>query len=616
MSENPVVSFRVSSRKLSANAEIISAKEAARRPKSSPGLYLIKTGSAYLFQMRMPKSIAGAVKRPIRIGLGNLPKPEARRIANHLAAIARCEFEKIESAMTQAEDGDTGSWSLLEDIFGGDFDQLDEEAKGERAFQSVVMSLKAAMYDVRDPNPKPTKQQAEQFAVLREVVKTSKEKAKKDAGEPYDIAIGDNAKLLTERLWQRETADPGSTLRQAKGGSHGDGKISLQAALRKSEGVAEVDKDRREVERAASDKLLFSEAANEYLAQRIEENGGIVSKDIKTALRRLNIFTDLIGDHPIDRYTPTDLQAFVNLMQFWPPKAAGRPAHLTVREILDSNRDFSKGVIKKATLQNGFMGSIKPVFSYAATQHSFDNPIKNVALKYSKATLAPISAEPLSSQKLAKLFRTSVQSPYIDDVMLPLLGLLTSRRLGLLTHMMGRDISNKFGGVWVATVTRNTEIDGKTIRRPIKNQESGRYFVLHNFLVEIGWVDWARSQGNNFLFPQLMGLADPAKQASTYMRRLFEKAGIKDNPGERYHSLRGVYISDARQETETSARSRRLQAGHAIGGDDHEGYGWKVLTEHEARVFARMPLNPEIDFSIFRGLDFEKLAAARRRKGR
>jgi integrase len=613
MSETRIVSLPVSSGVSSQNAEIISAKETPKgRARSSPGLYLIKTGSAYLFQMRLPKTIAGDVKRPIRIGLGVIPKPEARKIADRLAVIAREKFERIEIAMSKTNDHENGFWPLMEDMLGGDFDGVDEDAKGTRAWQAVTMGLKSALYDISKPPPPPTAEEESNFAMMRGLVQIAQEKARKDAGEDYNKALGDNAELLARRLVERAKDDPASLLTPTpESGSPSKGKISARAGVVSANVETEADKDRRYVERGSSDKPLFSTAASQYLAQRVKAMGK-ASKDIKTAETRLNLFVELIGDHPIDRYTPTDLQAFINLIQFWPPREKERPSHLTAREVIESNREFSKGRIAKNTLQNGYMGVIKPVFSYAAAQHAFDNPVKNVALKYPKDARDAISAEPISAKKLTQLFQTCVQSPYIDDVMLPLLGLLTSRRLGLLTHLIGTDIKEKFDGIWVAEAAGIVMVDGKWVRRPIKTTESGRYFVLHNFLVEIGYVEWARNQGNNFLFPQLMRLADPAKSASTYMRRLYDKAGIKDSPGERFHSLRGDYITEARKDKDIGERERRMQAGHALGGDDHNKYGWKTLTESEAEMFANMPLNPKIDFSMFRGLDFDRLAKTRR----
>jgi len=614
MSETRIISFPKSSYVSSENAEMISAKQRKKaRPRSSPGLYLIKTGSAYMFQMRLPKEIAPDCKRPIRIGLGVIRKAEARRIADQLAAIARQKFKQIGTAMAAGDE--TEFWPLMEDMLGfAERDASTAVDSSQRALLAVTMLLKSALYDMRGPVPKLTPEQEGNFAMMRGLVRIGQEKARKDAGEDYDKQLGDNAELLAERLVDRFQNDSGSALTPPSDNSpRTKGKISARSGLINSKVKTEADMDRRNVQRDPSTKPLFSEAASAYLAQRVEEMGK-ESKDIGTAETRLTLFIELIGDHPIDRYTPTDLQAFINLIKFWPPKEKHRPPSLSAMEIIDSNRDYSKGWLAKTTMQNGYMGVIKPVFSDAAPRYDFDNPVKNVALKYPKSARDKIPAEPLSSKKLNQLFRTCVQSPYIDNVMLPPLGLLTSRRLGLLAHLVGTDIKEKFEGIWVAEANGLVEINGKWTRRPIKTSESGRYFVLHNFLVEIGYVEWARKQGGQFLFPQLMNLVDPSKTASQYMRRLFDKAGIKESPGERFHSMRGDYITQAREEKKIGERERRMQAGHAVTGDDHNKYGWKTLTESEAELFANLPLNPKIDFSVFRGLDFDSLWKARRRK--
>ena len=61
-------------------------------------------------------------------------------------------------------------------------------------------------------------------------------------------------------------------------------------------------------------------------------------------------------------------------------------------------------------------------------------------------------------------------------------------------------------------------------RVPIKTGESPTYFVLHNFLVEIGFVDWARAQGDNWLFAAAHEHADPSEYASKVMACLLQRA--------------------------------------------------------------------------------------------
>lgn len=202
-----------------------------------------------------------------------------------------------------------------------------------------------------------------------------------------------------------------------------------------------------------------------------------------------------------------------------------------------------------------------------------------------------------------------------DNAFLPLLGFLTGRRLGLLLHLKGSDFREKFEGVWVAQTSGIVQKDGVWQRVPIKTGASASFFVLHNFLSEIGFVQWAKQHGDQFLFSQLMRLQDPSKSASSYMARLFEEAGIKESRGEVFHSLRGGYIAETGDQN-IEKRVRQMQVGHEIGDDEHDKYGFRTLTEKKAQQLATLPLNPEIDLSMFRGLDFDKLAAAKRTKGR
>lgn len=155
--------------------------------------------------------------------------------------------------------------------------------------------------------------------------------------------------------------------------------------------------------------------------------------------------------------------------------------------------------------------------------------------------------------------------------------------------------------------------DGKWKRVPIKNTASASFFVLNNFLAEIGLVQWAQERGDQFLFPELMRLMRPSKSASSYMGRLFEKAGIEKSRGEVFHSFRSGYIADA-GDNNIERRDRKMQVGHEVGDDEHDKYGFRTLTERKARLLANLPI--EADVSMFRGLDFDEFANAKRTRGR
>ena len=78
-------------------AEVASAgsNRTGDRPRGA-GPHLVRTGTSYLFQIRIPKTLGGGRGSPlVRLGIGARPAADARRIADLLAAAARTRFDEI-----------------------------------------------------------------------------------------------------------------------------------------------------------------------------------------------------------------------------------------------------------------------------------------------------------------------------------------------------------------------------------------------------------------------------------------------------------------------------------------------------------------------------------------
>lgn len=620
MNVSRIVSLHVQS-DVSPDGEMISAKKRNRKLKTrSSGLYLVRSGGTYLFQIRLPKRIGGDPgSRPIRVSLGALPHHQARELANALGALAPALFREIEKRMA-------GKLVPDSSLIAGD-PKEEEWPADDWPFEFAALIFKAALYDMREPARVPTPEEAKGLEMMRGLVRIGREVSAKQSGEPHDEMIADNAELLAARHVAKYDAAAGPVSipehlysstqmppppEQVATPVAPSIKRSSKGPISRSETPA-FKEDRRTVERKPSTKPLFSQIASEYLTLRQSGKSG-KSTDLDTAEFRLNMFVELIGDHPIDTYTPTDLQAFIDLMKYWPAKQKDRDSNLTPRQIIAGNQDFHLETLALKTLQEGYVAVVKTVFGSRTTTYDYSNPIAGTKLVYPDSARDSVPTEPLSKKKVDLLLNTGVQSGLLDNAMLPLLGLLTGRRLGLLVHLQGIDFREKFEGVWVAQTGGIVYGDGVWRRVPYKTNASVSFFVLHNFLVEIGFPQWAKEQGNEFIFRELMRLADPSKSASSYMTRLMEEAGIKDVAQEKFHSLRAGYISASGDEG-IEARDRKLQAGHELGADEHELYGFKTLTETKARQIAYMPL-PDIDLTPYRGLDFDKLAKAKRKRGR
>lgn len=513
----------------------------------------------------------------------------------------------------------------------------------EEALVEMRGWLKAHHSFIAGELPRPSPEQEASFEGMRGLVVIARELAKGSEGNPV---IVDTADALTEKYVDKfmRTATSTAAIKSANGTPASqtpsqssvaateipaaaapqtmpDSRQNLSTPLQMQDLLDEHGQkipafklDRRFVPRPASTMPLFSEVSDDYLAAGADASGG-KNKDLKTARFRRDLFIELIGDHPVDTYDGSDLQAYISLLTFWPASVAERPKHMTAREIIDGNRDLHAKPLARKALQEGYVSIVKTMIGYKAATLGYNNPFTYVRVWWPNTAAPPISAEPLSAERISAIFKVGVESGLLDNALLPLLGHLTGRRLGLLIHLKGHDFREKYHGVHVAQTSGITQINGIWTRVPYKTNASTNFFVLNDFLDEIGFVNWAKGLGDAFLFPELMRLADPSKSASSYMGRLFERAGVEKSRKKVFHSLRGGQIEDMR-DAGINPRDSRFQSGHAIGVDEHEGYGYKTITETRARELARLPLNPSIDYSVFRGLDFAKMAKCKRTRGR
>jgi hypothetical protein len=357
---------------------------------------------------------------------------------------------------------------------------------------------------------------------------------------------------------------------------------------------------------------FFSEVSQAYIDMRIA-NDGPDHPDIKYLRLRRQTFLDLIGDRPVDCYSPKDLQDYVSRMKFWPANSTKRAEFTgrTTEQILAANQDMHMQPLALKTLRDGYVANIKTMMRYQMTDKGYRDPFAGVRLRWPGTAAPPVAREEIGIDVINRTFELGVQSGLLDEAMLPLLARLTTRRLGLLVHLRGSDIRMKHG-VYVAQ-TNGIVFDGTTWKRtPIKTAQSNRFFVLHNLLVEIGFVEWAMQQ-DGWLFEALHEHPDASKYASKAMNRLIQEAGGMGANIEVFHSLRGDGITGLRAGEKD--RTNRIQAGHELDGV-HDKYGHRNLTAAECQRLANRELDSEINWDVFRGLDFDALAKGRRSRGR
>ncbi|WP_438275839.1 hypothetical protein [Nitrobacter sp.] len=369
---------------------------------------------------------------------------------------------------------------------------------------------------------------------------------------------------------------------------------------------------------ATGSSLLFSRIAQNYINMR-KERDGEDHPDIQILMLRRQVFLDVIGDRTPQEYYASDLQTFVNRMQHWPANVTKRNdlAGMTTLEILEANKNFAIAPpMAKKTMADGYIANVKTMMRHCMQDHKYRDPFAGAKISYPQAYRCSKPREGISIEVTNHVFRNGAAAGRLDEAVFPLLAKLSSRRLGLLTYLQGGDIRQK-DGVWIAQTNSivevvNEQTGNKEWRRvPAKTDESMTFYVLHNYLDEIGLIDWMRGC-SGFVFQAAHEHPDPSKYMSKVMQRLLKRCGAKG--GEVFHSLRGDAIDGMRKE-KVDGRARRLQSGHELG-DVHDQYGFRALSAEECQYLANLPLQQGIDWSVFKGLDFDAMAKRRRGRGR
>ncbi len=341
--------------------------------------------------------------------IGVMSYRSARTFADHLASTARSLFSEYDRSMENGE-------NFFDTFFAVDFgsDQPPEQV-AEHKLSLFNEYMTSALERMKQPPREPTAEEARGHSFIKDIVRITKETGAKDRGEQYDELLADNADILIKR----QTAKYNEDLRAFSKKAAETSKQPVEAAPGqikriKRTSASSVDQDRRYVERPASSKPLFSIVAGEYLGAR-EDATSPTNKDLNTAELRLGYFLELIGDHPIDTYTPTDLQAFINLMQHWPADVKERPEGLSAREIIEMNRDFHLRPIAEKTLKEGYLAAVRSVFGYGSTNHDYANPMHKIRLIF--PTISPESQpyEPLSMKQIQRLFDKCTKSDFIQN---------------------------------------------------------------------------------------------------------------------------------------------------------------------------------------------------------
>jgi integrase len=537
------------------------------------------TRDGRVFQIRVPKALDPAlILSPIRVTLGNVPNLQARRIADVLSGLAHIEFARVRSAPMN------------------DLSPADARRHVENRLTAVLPTLLGLGVLAQSRLPAEIAEPAIDgtFDLLAHIG-MSRARGGGPAGRLRpEVPIA--AALTDENLARGLIGLP-----QVSRDAEPDPIMAKLIALE-----AKIDAKHR------PHGPMFSEAAETFIAGRVQTYGNPEHSEIGYLRHRAAVFLAIVGDKPVDAYDRADLQHFANELSWLPPNTSKQHGYDVgrVAEYIAANKVAEGPGLAEKSIEEGYVGRIKTMLRESCAD-------AKVPSNFGGRIVIPKRAAPSirrmapDQDEFGKVVATGVGSGILSDALLPPLGQLTGRRLGLLVFMRRENIL-RYNGVWVYRPQSHEMRNGRWEPIPFKTTESLSIFVLHQLFATCGFIEWAvREPGP--IFPMLMRAKDPADAAQKRMKRLYEASGADPQRSSTFHGLRTGKIRNDR-DLELPARAVRLQVGHELT-DVHDRYDGQ-MTDGELRAFATAPLPPGVDWSLLGTIDFEAFAARKPTGGR
>ncbi len=359
-----------------------------------------------------------------------------------------------------------------------------------------------------------------------------------------------------------------------------------------------------DLDMALTPESMFSEAVASHIARRKANNPAV---HLSAIIYPARLWAALMGDRPMRDYDHLDLQRFVDRAKHVPPNFEKRFPGRTIGEIVAENRAFRFGAPSRKTLSEAWLATIKSVFAHHAKRALIRSPFQGQTVELPRILRAPRKhpAPPIAVTNEA--FRLGARSASAVDALMPLLAYATGRRIGLLACLQGSSFRiDPRTGVVHAKVEQTIQSPDGLELTPYKTDESVTAFVIPRYVVETGFVDWARAKGERFVFEDAQAAQDPADMVSKRIASLLEQAQARTSDSERgtAHGWRGQ-AEDRFDEHEVPDGACRIQVGHALT-DVHAKYKSGRLPTPDARKIYEAPPDEGIDLSPFDALDLSR----------
>lgn len=346
---------------------------------------------------------------------------------------------------------------------------------------------------------------------------------------------------------------------------------------------------------------LLSVAWADILSTRAEalKKGGKPSRYADKMETAARIFLNIVGDKPLCQYKPSDMQRFVNGLAELPIKVSEKKEFrgLTYKVAIERNKSLkcSHPTMSETTVRD-HRNIVSGLWKRVAADIVGVRDLSGYGITMPDSAASPKDRDPLPPNAITKWLADASRVRLQHMRWLPLVGLLTGMRLAEIVYLQPTDFIEE-NGLPAVTLWPDLTIDGKEVARELKTKTSKRVVVLPKFLVECGFVAWAKAQPGPFILAGWhQKSADPAHEASKRLNAWMQRLGIHQKTVQVFHSLRHNNKDWIRQYC--TDRTADIYNGHAVKGVSGK-YGAKSLKEYQAKDIYEAPLPDGVDFSPF-----------------
>lgn len=318
-------------------------------------------------------------------------------------------------------------------------------------------------------------------------------------------------------------------------------------------------------------------------------------------------FIALCGDRRVGEYRRKDIQHYVDEISWLAPEASSEKGYASTnvaRHIALNKAAGGRGLAAN-TIRQGRLAYVKAIIALGCEDADIRNPVVKSRINIPDRAPLPVARIAPDGRGFETVWRAGIETGVLSDALLPPLGLLTGRRIGLLATLRREDIV-QLHGVWVLLVRSHHYHDGRWEPVPIKTDASREIIILPQILAESGFVNWAKQEAGP-IFSALMACKDPADAAQKRVNRLIKDYTGSDDLSWVFHALRHGKIDNDRDNA-VDTRLIMKAVGHETG-DVHGAYG--RLTPKQMKAIASAMPPEDVNWELLKGIDFNVFSKAK-----